>query len=193
VFGSLGLELDESDVRQTMGLRIDDAVRHWWDRSPWEGAPEAEVAQRIVARVVELIAERGVPMPGALESVALCVRLGLGVAVCSGSYGVVIETALDKLGLDADVSVWHSAESEALGKPHPASYLSTAGKLGVDPVECLAVEDSFNGAISAKAARMRVVAVPEPEAFDSLRWGFCDAKLSSLAGFDEALLRSLGL
>jgi mannitol-1-/sugar-/sorbitol-6-/2-deoxyglucose-6-phosphatase len=113
--------------------------------------------------------------------------------VCSGSYGVVIETALDKLGLDADVSVWHSAESEALGKPHPASYLSTAGKLGVDPVECLAVEDSFNGAISAKAARMRVVAVPEPEAFDSLRWGFCDAKLSSLAGFDEALLHSLGL
>ena len=56
---------------------------------------------------------------------------------------------------------------------------------------CLAVEDSFNGAISAKAARMRVVAVPEPAAFDSPRWGFCDARLPSLAGFDEGLIRSL--
>jgi hypothetical protein len=78
VFGSLGLELDESDVRQTMGLRIDDAVRHWWDRSPWEGAPEAEVAQRIVARVVELIAERGVPSRSlsvsASGSVSRCAR-----------------------------------------------------------------------------------------------------------------------
>ena len=130
-------------------------------------------------------------MPGAVESVDLCAHLGLGLAVCSGSYGVVIEAALAKLGLDTQVTVWHSAESEPLGKPHPGSYLSTAEKLGVDPVECLAVEDSFNGAISAKAARMRVVAVPEPEAFDSPRWGFCDAKLPSLTGFDESLLRTL--
>ena len=32
VFGSLGLTLTEAQVRKTMGLRIDDAVRHWWDR-----------------------------------------------------------------------------------------------------------------------------------------------------------------
>ena len=34
VFGSLGLDLTETDVRQTMGLRIDDAVRHWWAGPP---------------------------------------------------------------------------------------------------------------------------------------------------------------
>jgi len=87
--------------------------------------------------------------------------------------------------------VWHSAEWEPLGKPHPGSYLSTAAKLGVDPVACLALEDSFNGALSAKAARMRVIAVPEAETLDSPRWGFCDRKLNSLLGFDEALIRSL--
>ena len=107
------------------------------------------------------------------------------MAVCSGSYAVVIEAALDRLGIRSDVAVWHSAEWEPLGKPHPGSYLSTAAKLGIDPTGCLAVEDSFNGAISAKAARMRVVAVPEPDALDSPRWGFCDAVLPSLAGFDE--------
>ena len=130
-------------------------------------------------------------MPGALESVALCERLSLPVAVCSGSYAVVIEAALARLGVEADVAVWHSAEWEPLGKPHPGSYLSTAAKLGIDPTGCLAVEDSFNGAISAKAARMRVVVVPEPAAIGSPRWGFCDALLPSLTGFDEHLLRSL--
>jgi sugar-phosphatase len=192
LFGRVGLELDESDVRQTMGLRIDDAVRHWWDQFPWEGMTELEVARAIVTRVAELITAEGTPMPGAIESVALCARLALPVGVCSGSYAVVIEAALARLGIEGDVAVWHSAEWESLGKPHPASYLSTAAKLGVDPVDCLAVEDSFNGAISAKAARMRVVAVPEPDAQESPRWGFCDAKLHSLSAFDEALLVSLG-
>ena len=60
----------------------------------------------------------------------------------------------------------------------------------MDPTACLAVEDSFNGAIAAKAARMRVVAVPEPAAQASPRWGFCEARLRSLAEFDEELIRS---
>lgn len=191
VFGSVGLHLSESDVRQTMGLRIDDAVAHWWRRHPWAGPPPAAVERSVTSRVVELITGAGEPMPGAREAVALCRRLSLPVAVCSGSYAVVIEAALRRLGIEQEVSVWHSAEWEPVGKPHPGAYLSTAAKLGVDATTCLAVEDSFHGAISAKAARMRVVAVPEPAAFGSARWGFCDALLPSLVGFDEALIRSL--
>lgn len=192
VFATVGLHLTESDVRQTMGLRIDDAVRHWWDRHPWEGTSPKAVEHAVTSRVVELITESGAPMPGAVEAVALCRRLSLPVAVCSGSYAAVIEAALARLGIGHEVSVWHSAEWEPMGKPHPGAYLSTAAKLGIDPVGCLAVEDSFNGALSAKASRMRVVVVPEAEAFDSPRWGFCDRRLPSLAAFDEALLISLG-
>ena len=191
VFGSVGLRLSETDVRQTMGLRIDDAVRYWWDRSPWSGMSPVEVEGVITSQVAELVRVSGTPMPGALEAVALCRRLSLPVAVCSGSRAVVIEAALGSLGIESEVSVWHSAEWEPLGKPHPGSYLSTAAKLGVDPVACLALEDSFNGALSAKAARMRVIAVPEAEVLDSPRWGFCDRRLASLHGFDEALIRSL--
>jgi sugar-phosphatase len=174
-----------------MGLRIDDAVRYWWDRFPWTGPTPVEVERGITAAVADLIAAEGTPMPGAVEALTLCRRLGLAVAVCSGSYAVVIEAALARLDIESLVSVWHSAEWEPLGKPHPGPYLSTAAKLGMDPVTCLALEDSFNGAISAKAARMRVVAVPEPAAFSSPRWGFCDATVASLEAFDEGLLRSL--
>ncbi|HVB93581.1 MAG TPA: hexitol phosphatase HxpB [Acidimicrobiales bacterium] len=191
VFASVGLHLSETHTRQTMGLRIDDAVRHWWDRHPWKGMTPVEVERATTDRVAELIAAKGEPMPGALEAIDLCRRLSLPVAVCSGSYAVVIEAALRRLGVESEVTVWHSAEWETLGKPHPGSYLSTAAKLGVHPSGCLAVEDSFNGAISAKAARMRVVVVPEPSAAGSARWGFCEAVLGSLESFDEGLLRSL--
>jgi len=191
VFGSVGLHLSDTDVHQTMGLCIDDAVRYWWDRFPWNGMGLVEIEAVITSRVAELVRVSATPMPGALEAVALCRRLSLPVAVCSGSRAVVIEAALRSLGIESEVSVWHSAEWEPLGKPHPGSYLSTAAKLGVDPVACLALEDSFNGALSAKAARMRVIAVPEAETLDSPRWGFCDRKLASLLGFDEALIRSL--
>src|SRR5271166_5122594 len=130
-------------------------------------------------------------MPGARPVIDLCRHLSIPMAVCSGSYAVVIEAALDRLGITDAMSAWHSAEWEPLGKPHPGAYLSTAAKLGVDPTACLAFEDSFNGAISAKAARMRVVAVPEPEAQGSLRWGFCDLVLDSLVEFDADALQAL--
>ncbi|MDA8148311.1 MAG: hexitol phosphatase HxpB [Actinomycetota bacterium] len=191
VFGSLGLHLSEWDVRQTMGLRIDDAVRHWWDRHPWDGPSRAEVERAVTARVADLIASEGTPMPGAVEAVEQASGSGRQVAVCSGSYAVVIEAALDRLGLRAAVSVWHSAEWEPMGKPHPGAYLTTAAKLGRDPRACLAVEDSFNGALAGKAARMRVVVVPEPGAQGSPIWGFCDAELGSLLAFDAALLDRL--
>ncbi len=191
VFATVGLHLTEEQTRQTMGLRIDDAVRHWWERSPWEGMAPPEVERAVTARVAELIESEGEPMPGARDVIALCRRLGIPMAVCSGSYAVVIEAALDRLGITEAMSAWHSAEWEPMGKPHPGAYLSTAAKLGVDPTACLAFEDSFNGAISGKAARMRVVAVPEPGAQGSTRWGFCDLVLDSLEDFDAAALRSL--
>jgi sugar-phosphatase len=192
VFGDLGLVLSEQDVRQTMGLRIDEAVRHWWARFPWAGAEPRQVERRITTRVADLLAAEGRPMPGALEAVSRCVRWDIPVGVCSGSYELVMAAALHRLGIVDDVTTWHSAEFEPYGKPHPAVYLTTAAKLGVDPVDCLAVEDSFNGAIAAKAARMRVVVIPEAPHRDSPRWGFCDARLDSLDGVDADLLTRLG-
>jgi sugar-phosphatase len=141
--------------------------------------------------VAELIEAGGEPMPGVREAIDLFASRSVPMAVCSGSYAVVIEAALDRLGISDAMSTWHSAEWEPLGKPHPGAYLSTAAKLGVDPTACLAFEDSFNGAISAKAARMRVVCVPEPAAQGSPRWGFCDLVLDTLAEFDATALDAL--
>jgi beta-phosphoglucomutase-like phosphatase (HAD superfamily) len=90
------------------------------------------------------------------------------------------------------MQIVHSADAEAFGKPHPAPYLTVAARLERDPRHCLVFEDSLNGAISAKAARMKVVAVPEPRLRGSSRFDFCDAKLDSLAAVSAALLERLG-
>ncbi len=55
-----------------------------------------------------------------------------------------------------------SSEEVPRGKPAPDVYLEAARRLGVEPAACTAVEDSHNGIRSAKAAGMRVVAVPNP-------------------------------
>jgi sugar-phosphatase len=85
-----------------------------------------------------------------------------------------------------------SAEDLPFAKPHPQVYLDCAEVLGAKPVECLCFEDSFNGLIAAKAARMRCVIVPAPHVYTDARWGAADIILPSLEEFtDEVLDRFL--
>jgi len=58
-------------------------------------------------------------------------------------------------------------------------------------VECLCFEDSFNGMIAAKAARMKCVVVPDRHQQQLPKWGAADLKLSSLQNFNPLLLEGL--
>jgi len=90
----------------------------------------------------------------------------------------------------ADVfAVTHSAVKEELGKPHPAVFLTTARLLGVEPAECAAIEDSVAGVRSAKAAGMRVIAVPPTHLFDDPAYAVADFKLRSLEDLTPEMLR----
>ena len=73
-----------------------------------------------------------------------------------------------------------SAEHLAYSKPHPEVYLLAAESLGVDPLDCVTLEDSFNGMIATKAARMRSIVVPDHALSGDPRWSLADVKLSSL-------------
>jgi HAD superfamily hydrolase (TIGR01509 family) len=100
-------------------------------------------------------------MPGAREAVE---RVGeqhpLGVA--SSANRPLIELALELSGLRDRFQAVVSSEEVERGKPAPDVYLEAARRLGVDPADCVAVEDATNGLLSAHAAGMRVIAVPDP-------------------------------
>jgi beta-phosphoglucomutase-like phosphatase (HAD superfamily) len=98
----------------------------------------------------------------------------------------VIEVVLELSGLGNFFETTVSFEEVARGKPAPDVYLEAARRLGVDPALCAAVEDSSSGILSAHAAGMRVVAIPNrtfPPSEDALK--AADAVAFSLADLDE--------
>lgn len=187
VFGRVGLVLDESDCFQTTGLRIDEVAEFWFQRSPWRGPSPGEVARQIVARVIELVRAEGAPKEGVAEALSFAAGRGVPVALVSSSPYALINATLDRLQLRASFSLVYSAEDEPFGKPHPGVYLSAASRLGVPPRACLALEDSLNGLIAAKAARMLCLAVPEPEHRHDPRFSLADHVIPSLLSFSLPL------
>lgn len=190
-FGSVGLELTEADCAQTTGLRIDEVVAYRYAEKPWNDVSQAEIAERILNRVEELVASVGVPLAGAIEAVNLVAVSGRPLALASSSSYRLIQATLKRLGLEEAFPVVHSAEEETWGKPHPAVYLQAAGKLGCSPLDCLAIEDSLNGVISAKAARMQVVAIPAAHDQNDPRFCLADHQLQQVSQLEEFLARFL--
>ena len=89
---------------------------------------------------------------------------------------------LELSGLARFFQVTVSSEEVQHGKPAPDVYLEAARGLGVPPENCAAVEDSRNGIRAAKAAGMRVIAIPNPHfppGEEAL--GLADVTLGSLA------------
>jgi len=185
-FAAVGQHLTEDDCRETTGLRIEEVAAHWWARSPWDAtqgdadSAAAAMVTDITARVEAAIRERGTAMPGALDTVELCRSRGLKLAVASSSDLRLVHAALARIGLADAFHAVHSAEHLPHAKPHPAVFLETAAALGVSPLHCLVLEDSVNGVIAAKAARMHCIAVPAAHQASDPRFALADLLLADL-------------
>ena len=195
VFGEFGVDITPLLAQGlTMGMRVDEVVAFFRSRLPWDGPSDGEVAERIVSGIVAAIWQRVELLPGAVEAIDLLTRYGLETALASGSTPPVIDAVLRRFGLAGRFSVVSSAVDDALGKPHPAIFLRTAAALRADPLECVVLEDSLNGCIAAKAARMRVVAVPDARVAVDDRFAIADIRLESLVDLgDDAVAELLGL
>jgi sugar-phosphatase len=194
VFGAIGVPLTRAMCRQTMGLILHEVIDYWMQRHPWDEArhPRAEVAARVMAGVKARMQSQGQALPGVHRVIERLRTWGVPLAVASSSYSEIIAAALEALRLSEVFSIVRSAEHEPFGKPHPGVFLSTAVDLGVAPTSCLVFEDSVNGLIAAKAARMKCVAVPDAEHRDDPRFALADRTLSSLTEFDTEFWERLG-
>lgn len=110
-------------------------------------------------RVTELMTGPIPWRPGAKDALSLVRTSGLSSALVTNTKRSLTEFGLDTLGRDYfDVSVCGDEVPE--GKPEPDVYLRAAELLGLDPKECVAVEDSPTGAMAAQAAGCAVIVVP---------------------------------
>lgn len=183
-FAEVGLTLTEDDCRETMGYRLNEVVALWYSRRPWAQLSQKEVEDNILKKVSHYIETEGQALEGALELIEACKHAGLKTAIASSSPLTLINSVVKRLGIKESLDFIHSAQHEAFGKPHPAVFIATAIKLGVQPEECVVFEDSFHGVVAGLAAKMKTIVVPDSENFDSPKFAAADLKFKSLNDFD---------
>jgi HAD superfamily hydrolase (TIGR01509 family) len=144
--------------------------------------PPEQINQEVVQRLTASYRQDLPAIPGAREAVErLAAHWPLGLA--SSSNRELIDLALELLGVSNLFRATVSSEEVARGKPAPDVYLEAARRLDADPTRTGAIEDSQNGILSAKAAGMRVIAIPNrrfPPSEQALQQA--DVVLDSLAG-----------
>jgi HAD superfamily hydrolase (TIGR01509 family) len=123
--------------------------------------PPEQINRVVVERMQERYRESLPLVDGAVEAVRrIGARWPLGLA--SSSNRPLIDLALELMSVADLFQATVSSEEVERGKPAPDVYLETARRLGVRPENVVAIEDSANGMRSAKAAGMRVIAIPNP-------------------------------
>lgn len=191
IFNDLGVPMDVEKCHSVMGLRIDEVVKYWYSKYPWEEKYPEEVILDIKDEVEGQIRNGIAPLPGAKELLEYFQKKGFMLGLASSSAHQIIRAVLEVTGIGDCFSVICSAENEIYGKPHPAIFLSALKEMKLKPDEALVFEDSFNGAIAAKAARLKTVLVPADHEYQDERFAFVDMKLKSLTEFDEEKLSEL--
>jgi HAD superfamily hydrolase (TIGR01509 family) len=186
IMSELGASWEHADHASLVGSSLKVSSAFVADRVG--GAVTAEhVSEQLLLRMRERLRQAPVVRPGVLDLIAELDAAGVPRALVSSSFRVLVDAALEGVApLTFDTVVVGDEVSDA--KPHPEPYLLGAFKLGVDPTDCVAFEDSPSGAASASAAGCFVVAIPSVAPIDP-----ADRLVvrPSLVGIDLPFLRSL--
>ena len=154
----------------------------------WEQLRREYHERGIWKRAFEEVDYRAIFRPEILEVMDELQNMGLKLAVASSTGLEQVKRILSMNHVWEKLELAVSGEMFKRSKPDPEIYLHTAEKLGVDPSQCLAVEDSTVGITAGKAAGMKVAALIDN------RFGFdrslADREISSLREIPE-LVRHL--
>ncbi|MBS1781299.1 MAG: hexitol phosphatase HxpB [Bacteroidetes bacterium] len=186
-----GIPITRERFKDTRGFHIYEVTEFWSVKYPWEGKSSQEVAEEILDDIIALTKIEGRIMPGVLNALKMFKAEGFKIGLASSSPTRMIEALVEHFGIREYFDCLTSADEVELGKPHPAVFMHCATQLGAKPINCVVLEDSVNGMISGKAARMKVIAIPEPIHFDDPRFSLADARLSSMEDLDMDVIKRL--
>jgi len=183
-FAKKGIILTPEMQQETYGLGTDEVIMHWYNYQPWDNFDPGEIKREVFSGMKAHLFHEGKAKNGVDRALQYFIDKNLPVGLASSSPTELIETVMEVLGLGNIIKVAVSSEDTGFGKPHPSVYLEAARLLGAEPARCLAFEDSFNGLLAAKAARMKTVIIPEPPV-DQPRYSIADIRLNSLDEFGD--------
>ncbi len=180
VFLREGVDITDEMCYNVQGLKAEHVVETWVKQFPHLKHTVNDYVEWIQEGVRQIINTKGQPMDGVLDTLEYFKQKGCKMLVASSSNYVLINTVIDKLGIRKYFDVIHSSQDEKLGKPHPDVFLHAAERIGSRPDDCIVIEDSANGVRAAKAANMKVIAIPAPTNYDNPVFAIADYKLKSM-------------
>ena len=185
------IKLTTEQYLHSTGLRTPEWLAYWFNLYGVAVDDIPAQARAIEDDAMERIRLRGTALPGVEHIINFFLGTCYRLAIASSSPKRLIDVVVDKLGVRNYMDAIVSAETLSYGKPHPQVFLDCAQTLQVDPLDCVVFEDSFNGMIAAKAAKMKCVVVPVAAQYNAPKWGAADLRLRSLGNFNQLLLDSL--
>lgn len=191
LFLTYGKQLTTQQYASTTGLRTKEFLMHWFRYFDLPDDSISEAEKKVVDLVIKLVKQKGKPMPGVQHIFNFFLERNFKIGLASSSPLELINLVVDMLGIKPHLQAVSSAAELAYGKPHPEVYINCAKKLNAMPEVCICFEDSFNGMIAAKAAKMKCIIVPSLHEAKNPAWEAADLKISTLSNFNELLLNSL--
>ena len=185
VFAHYGKKLSPKQYASTTGLRTSEFVSWWLRDYKFDNSELKKAGDTIEQLVIAKIKIKGKPMVGYDHIIDFFYQKKFKIGLATSSPLTIANTVTQLLGLDNYIQVKTSAEKLPHGKPHPQVYLDCAHLLSSNPLQCICFEDSVNGMIAAKAARMKCVVVPPYHLLKDEKWSIADLKISSLQNFSE--------
>ena len=185
IVADFNIDLTNDLYKKFSGFRIDEAIQFLFNYKPWNTVSVKEVRNNVVEMVNRKINLEGDAMPGVQYILEFFKSRNIKIGLASSSPSSMINNVLTKLEIGPYFEIISSGENEQYGKPHPAIYLNTLKKFGINYFEAIVFEDSMNGIIAAKAAKIPTVAVPEEEQFLQGKFDVADLKIHSLLEFNE--------
>ena len=120
-----------------------------------------EIMRRRAEIAIEFFANRVGLFPSAKKVLQELQRMNLSLAIATSSVSASARPFLERHKLTPFFDVIVTGDEIERGKPHPDIYMRAAEKLGLAPDACLVIEDALSGIAAAKAAQMRVAAIPD--------------------------------
>lgn len=156
----LGIDVSLREMTLLEGMPTIPMARKLIEMHQGPACTEEQVARLAVTKrslFLRLLDPR--PLPGIVPLLHNLHGRGYRLALVTGNAASAVAGLLPALGVDHLFELTVTADDVACGKPDPEPYLAAAGRLGVSPADCLAVENAPLGIQSAKAAGMRCVAL----------------------------------
>jgi HAD superfamily hydrolase (TIGR01509 family) len=157
----LGYELDDAFYASFVGRPTHDCERDLIERF---GAAFPLDRFRLLwpRRWTDEVAAHGIHQkPGLTELLGQLEARGVALAVATSTDADLASFCLRAAGLDGRFGAIVTGDEITTGKPAPDIYLEAARRLDVDPVQCVALEDSEAGILAAARAGMVALLIPE--------------------------------